>query len=91
MTDPAVRLSEAQKYVVAPLAPFPKRWRDAKGPIRVMAGPVDGYLLVRRPACIPFVLHVSEITNAKKHPILGPFELVENCRAALTQGLGTKP
>lgn len=63
-------------YFLEPLAPFPARWRDKYGPIRVMAGPVKGYVMCRRAGAAPFVLHVSELCNAKKHEYMGPFEVV---------------
>jgi hypothetical protein len=63
-------------YFLDPFSPFPQRWRDKLGPIRVMAGPVTGYVMCRRPNAVPFVLHVSELCNAKKHPHIGPFEVV---------------
>ena len=71
-------MSEPIKYVVDPLAPFPKRWKDRHGAFKVMAGPVDGYLMVRRPGCLPYVLHVTEILNSanRPHPH-GPFECLE--------------
>jgi hypothetical protein len=63
------------KYLIDPLAPFHARWRDKVGPIRVLSGPVKGYLMCARPNCRPFVLRVSEILNADKPPNgMGPFE-----------------
>jgi len=67
---------KAAHYFLDPLAPFPARWRDKTGPIRVMAGPVTGYVMCRRPGAVPFVLHVSDLCNATKHPHHGPFEVV---------------
>lgn len=66
-----------QHYFLDPLAPFPPRWRDRIGPLTVMAGPVRGYVMVRRPHAVPFVLHVANLCNAEKHPNHGPFELIE--------------
>lgn len=66
---------EAIKFVIDPLAPFPKRWRDHHGPIRVMTEPVEGYLMARRPGAVPFVLAVTQILNAERHPTHGPFAL----------------
>ncbi len=63
-------------YFLDPSEPFPARWRDKIGPIRVMAGPVKGYVMVRRPSAIPFVLRVSDLCNATKHHIHGPFVVV---------------
>jgi hypothetical protein len=65
-------------YVLCPLAPFPARWRDKLGPIRVMAGPVQGYVMCRRPHSIPFVLSVKELLNTKPHPHKGPFEIARS-------------
>lgn len=80
-------------YFLDPLGPFPARWRDKIGPIRVMAGPVTGYLMCRRPGAVPFVLHVSELCNAKKHPHHGPFEVVgvKLTAAALSPADGRTP
>lgn len=66
------------KYLIDPLAPFHPRWKDKHGPIRVLAGPVKGWLLCSRPTGRPFALRVSEILNAEKPPFseLGPFEPV---------------
>jgi hypothetical protein len=66
----------ADCYVIDPLAPFPARWRDKLGPIRVMSGPVQGYVMVRRPGAFPFVLSVKQLLNAEHHPVHGPFEVV---------------
>jgi hypothetical protein len=66
-------LTEAPQYVLDPLSPFPKRWQDRVGPIRVMTGPIEGYLMVRRPGGMPFCLHVKHLTNAERHPVHGPF------------------
>lgn len=68
--------SHITQYVIDPTEPFPKRWRDHIGPIRVMSGPHQGYLMVRRPGAVPFVLHVSQILNAERHHTHGPFEIV---------------
>ena len=62
-------------YALSPLAPFPKRWRDHLGPIRVMGGPIEGYLLVRRPGAMPFAISVRQMLNAERHPTHGPFEI----------------
>src|SRR5574343_2042258 len=50
-------------YFLDPLAPFPGRWRDKTGPIKVMSGPVSGYVMCRRPGAYPFVLHVKHLCN----------------------------
>lgn len=63
-------------YFIDPFAPFPPKWRDSIGPIAVMTGPVKGYVMVRRPGSMPFVLHVADLCNAQKH-LLGPFEIIE--------------
>lgn len=76
-------------YFLDPLAPFPARWKDKHGPLRVMAGPVSGYVMVRRPSAVPFVLHVSDLCNASKRPTGGPFEVVG---VALSQAVsGSEP
>lgn len=62
------------KYAIDPTAPLPKRWRDEHGPIRIMGGPHEGYVLARRPGCMPFVLTVKQLLNTEKHPYHGPFE-----------------
>ena len=67
---------KAAHYFLDPLAPFPARWKDKHGPIRVMAGPVTGYVMVRRPNAAPFVLRVSDLCNATKDPNHGPFEVI---------------
>ena len=72
-------------YFLDPLAPFPARWRDKIGPLRVMAGPVNGYVMVRRPDAHPFVLRVSELCNAVKHPVHGPFEVIGVKLTAVSQ------
>jgi hypothetical protein len=70
------RITNPVRYVLDPLAPFPKRWRDHHGPIRVMMGPCEGWVIGRRPGCIPFLLTVSDLCNATRRPIHGPFEVV---------------
>lgn len=67
----------ATKYVVDPMAKFPRRWRDHIGNIRVMGEPIEGYLMVRRPGAMPFCLPVSTILNATKDPTHGPFEVIK--------------
>jgi hypothetical protein len=73
-------VSEPTHYFIDPLAPFPARWRDKIGPLRVLAGPVKGYVMVRRPHAVPFVLHVANLCNAQKHPIHGPFEVIDGAK-----------
>jgi hypothetical protein len=70
-------VTETIQYVMDPTKPFPKRWRDKNGAIRVMSEPIEGYLMCRRPHCMPFVLSVKEILNAEPHRIHGPFELIK--------------
>lgn len=72
-------MSEPKKYIVG-LGPFPKRWRDHHGKITVMGEPIKGYVMVRRPGAMPFVLSVSQILNAVKHSTHGPFTLLEPVR-----------
>jgi len=64
-----------KQYVIDPTRPFPKRWKDPIGPIRVMSEPIEGYLMCRRPGCTPFILSVSQILNAAPCAALGPFEI----------------
>lgn len=64
-------------YLLDPLSPLPARWRDKHGPLRVLAGPVKGWVMVKRPhAETPFVLRVSDLCNATKREPHGPFEVV---------------
>lgn len=72
-------MSEPKSFVIDATAPFPKRWKCPSGPITVMAGPVKGYLMVRRPGAMPFVIGLWQLLNSEKHP-LGPFELVVKAR-----------
>ena len=65
-----------EHYFFDVMGPFPTRWRDKIGPLRVIAGPVTGYVMVRRSNAIPFVLHVRHLCNAEKHPNHGPFEVI---------------
>jgi hypothetical protein len=54
-----------------------------------MAGPVKGYIMVKRPNGVPFVLHVANLCNAEKHPYHGPFEVIpakKRSRVAVTAG-----
>lgn len=73
-------MTEPKKYVVNPLAPFPKRWFDHIGNVTVMIEPVKGYVMCRRPGAVPFVLSVAQVLNAEKHPNHGPFTLLESAR-----------
>lgn len=71
MTEPAPH------YVLDVLSPLPARWRDKHGPLRVLAGPVKGWVMVKRPhAGEPFCLRVSDLCNATKREPHGPFEVV---------------
>lgn len=65
-----------KQYVIDPTMPFPKRWKDSIGPIRVMSEPIEGYLMCRRPRGIPFILSVEQILNIKFCTPHGPFEIV---------------
>jgi hypothetical protein len=78
-------MTEPIKYAIDPMSPFPKRWKDKLGNIRVITGPVEGYLMVRRPGAMPFVLHVAQMLNAETHPTHGPFEIVPPKRKNTTQ------
>lgn len=79
----------AEHYFLDPLAPFPARWKDKNGPLRVMAGPVQGYVMVRHPNAVPFIFRVSDLCNATKDPHHGPFEVVgvKTQKVAVTSGL----
>jgi hypothetical protein len=66
-----------KKYVVG-VGSFPKRWRDKIGKITVMGEPIKGYVMVRRPGAMPFVLSVAEILNTDEHPTVGPFECLDD-------------
>ena len=57
-------------YVIDPTEPLPKRWKDARGTIRVMCEPVEGYVMVRRPGVGPFILSVRELLRGGYEPIL---------------------
>lgn len=65
-------------YTIRPGQVFPTRWRDHISPLSVMAGPADGYVMVRRPRAMPFVLPVPVLLNASTDQTLGPFELGGN-------------
>lgn len=65
-----------EHYFFDPLSPFPARWKDKNGPLRVMAGPVKGYVMCQRGNAQPFILRVSDLCNATKDPHHGPFEVV---------------
>lgn len=67
-------------YVLDPLAPFPPSWCDHIGNITVMTNPVKGYVMVRRPGAMPFVLAVGQLLNAEKHPVHGPFTLIASTK-----------
>lgn len=66
----------AEKYVIDALSPFPAKWICANGDrLRVMTEyPVQGWLMVRKPGAMPFVIRASQLLNADKHPH-GPFTL----------------
>jgi hypothetical protein len=67
------KAAEAVRYLIDPLSPFPKRWTDPHGPVRVMCEPADGYVMCRRPHGRPFVLSVRQILNTERHSVHGPF------------------
>ena len=66
-----------KQYVIDPTRPFPKRWKDSIGPLRVMSEPIEGYLMCRRPGGAPFILSVRQILNADQRTPHGPFEIAE--------------
>lgn len=72
-------MTEPTKYVVG-VGAFPRRWSDRIGKITVMGEPIKGYVMCRRPGAMPFILSVSQILNAEKHPTHGPFTLLEPVR-----------
>lgn len=42
--------------------PIELLWVDEHGPMRVMTRvPVEGYVMVRRPSCAPFVMSVKDL------------------------------
>jgi len=64
-----------ERYVIDPLSPFPRSWQCAGGQqLKVMAGPVKGWLMVRTPGDPPWCISVSELLNATPHKA-GPFKL----------------
>jgi hypothetical protein len=69
-------MKAAAHYFFDPLDDLPNRWRDHHGPLRVIAGPVKGWVMVQRLNAVPFVLHVRNLTNAERHPVHGPFTVV---------------
>ena len=62
-------------YAISPMEPFPRYWHDHVGNLRVLGGPHDGWLLMRRPGAMPFALRVAHVLNARSHHIHGPFRL----------------
>lgn len=73
-------VEDAVRYVLNPLAPFPPRWFDHIGNVTVMAGPVNGYVMVRRPTAMPFVLTVAQLLNADRHAVHGPFTMIQGTK-----------
>lgn len=57
-------------YAIDPLAPFPKRWGDERGEIRVMCDPHEGYVMARRRGAAPFVISVRDLLSGKYEPII---------------------
>ena len=52
------------------VGPLWSRWRDKVGPLRVMTPtPVEGYLMVRRPFAMPFVISLSDL-RARAEPVV---------------------
>lgn len=67
---------DAPKYVVDPLSHLPQWWHDHISNLRVLTRqPHEGYVMVRRQRAPPFVLHVRELLNTKRHTMHGPFIL----------------
>lgn len=57
-------------YVFDPTEPLPKRWKDSRGPIRLVCQPHEGYIMVRRPSAAPFILSVRDLLSGAYDPIL---------------------
>ena len=79
-------MAEPTKYVIDPLSPFPKRWEDHRGPLRVMCEPAEGYVMIRRRGAMPFCLPVATLLNAERDPFHGPFRLIEKRRPTSKDG-----
>lgn len=79
-------IEEPTRYVINPLAPFPKRWLDKDGqPITVMGEPTKGWLLARRPGAMPFAIHVTDILNANRRlHRFGPFTVSEKAKRGVS-------
>lgn len=76
-------------YVIDPTEPLPKRWKDERGPIRVMCEPVEGYIMARRPGAAPFILSVRELLRGDYEPIIKkPTTNVRTVVDALLQEIG---
>ena len=69
-------------YAINPMQPLPKRWKDAGGPLRVMCEPHDGYVMMRRPGAMPFVVSVRELLGGKYEPILPAKQINVRARVA---------
>ena len=82
--EPAVFVAPA--YVVDADGDLPERWRDWCGPLRVMTRrPVEGYVMVRRPGSMPFVLRLGVLLNTDRDHNHGPFERLEPVRRRRTR------
>lgn len=84
-------MTDFVRYCIDPLQPFPKRWRDKIGPVKVMTEPAAGYIMCRRPGAFPFALSVAQILNADRCISHGPFELVEKAKRKSRKQEGTAP
>ena len=68
-------------YVLNVGAALPKRWRDHIGPLRVLAGPVEGFVMLRRRgAGCAIAIRLSVLLNAEADPTHGPFECISEKR-----------
>jgi hypothetical protein len=74
-------------YVYDPTSPFHKLWQDELGQIRVICEPSQGYVMVRRPGAMPFVVSVHYLLSGKQYqPVVKT--KAKSARAALPGGGG---
>jgi len=57
--------------------PVPILWHDDRGEIRVMSAPIDGYVMMRRRGCMPFVVSVKILMSGKAI-LSGPIRIGEH-------------